>query len=368
MAAKTDRRPSRIGHFYALVMAGGRGTRFWPRSRRARAKQVLPVLGAESLIQQTVERLTPLIPPERFLIITNAHLRDEIVGQLPGVPPEQVIAEPVGRNTAPCIALAARILLERDPEAVMGVFPADHVMGRPAVFRDVLRRACRAAGQGSLIVLGIPPRWPETGYGYIEFAAARGASARPDPVRRFREKPDLATAKRFLRSGNFYWNSGMFIWKAAAIDRAIREHLPDTAAALDTLRGAPGSPEFTRTLRAAYPRTDHISIDYGILEKARNIAGFRCPDFGWNDVGSWNAVYELVSHDRQGNVARSEALFHDAGGSYVDAPGKLTAVVGLRDIIVVETGDALLIVHRDHAQKVGEVVKALEKQGREELL
>jgi mannose-1-phosphate guanylyltransferase len=363
MAASADR-PER---FYALVMAGGRGTRFWPRSRRARAKQVLPVLGGESLIQQTFERLKPLIPAERFLIITNSHLRDEIVRQLPEVPPEQVIAEPAGCNTAPCIGLAARILLQQDAEAVMGVFPADHVIARPSVFRQVLRRAHRAAEQGRLVVLGIRPRWPETGYGYIEFPPGPASSARPVEVRRFREKPDLATARRFLRRGNFYWNSGMFIWKAAVIDRALHEHLPATAAVLDAICGAPGAPEFSETL-AGYPRCQNISIDYGVLEKAGDLVGFRCPEFGWNDVGSWNAVYELLPHDRAGNVARSETLFHRAEGSYVDAPGKLTAVVGLKDVMVVETGDALLIVHRDQAQQVGEVVKELEKRAREDLL
>jgi mannose-1-phosphate guanylyltransferase len=364
MANKQDR-PE---HFHAVVMAGGRGTRFWPLSRRARAKQVLRVLGPESLIQQTFARLEPLIPAERFWIITNTHLRDEILRQLPRIPPSQVIAEPVARNTAPCIGLAARLLLQQDPQAVMGVFPADHVIARPGVFRQILRQAYTAALRESLVVLGIRPRWPETGYGYIEFAEAAGSNTRPAPVRRFREKPDLATARRFLRGGNFYWNSGMFIWKAAVIDREIRQHLPATAAALDGLRGLPGSPEFARSLRAAYPRCDDISIDYGVLERTRHIAGFRCGELGWNDVGSWNAVYELLPHDRQGNVARSEALFQQSVGSYVDAPGKLTALVGVNDVIVVETPDALLVVRRDRAQQVGDLVKALEKRRREELL
>ncbi|MBI3693608.1 MAG: mannose-1-phosphate guanylyltransferase [Acidobacteria bacterium] len=337
-------------------MAGGRGTRFWPRSRRSRAKQVLPVLGAASLIQQTVERLRPLVAPERFLIITNRHLREEMVRQLPEVPAEQIIAEPAQRNTAPCIGLAARILLERDPEAVMGVFPSDHVISRPGKFRQVLRRACRVAAAGHLVVLGIEPRWPETGYGYIEFPRGGRSGAGPVPVRRFREKPDLATARRFVRSGNFCWNSGMFVWKAAVIDQALRTYLPRTAAALD------------EPLETGYPKCENISIDYGVLEKAPNIVGFRCGDLGWNDVGSWNAVYDLLPHDRQGNVARSEALFRDATESYVDAPGKLVALVGVEDLIVVETQDALLVARRDRAQDVGEVVKILEKQGRDDLL
>lgn len=358
--------PEPLPHFHALIMAGGRGTRFWPRSRRSRAKQVLPVLGPASLIRQTFERLLPVVPPDRFLIITNAYLQEEIARQLPEVQANQVIAEPAQRNTAPCIGLAARILLDRDPEAVMGVFPADHVISRPRPFLRVLRGACRTAA-GSLVVLGIRPRWAETGYGYLELPPS-SSPGRPAPVRRFCEKPDAATARRFLRSGNFYWNSGMFVWRASAIERALRQHLPKTAAALDAIQPDPASPGFAASLSAHYRRCDNISIDYAVLEGAANIVGFPCPELGWNDVGSWNAVYDLLRRGRLGNVARSETVFHDSAGNYVDAPGKLTALVGVEDLIVVDTPDALLVVRRDRAQQVGEVVKALEKRGREELL
>lgn len=357
-----------MSELYALVMAGGRGTRFWPRSRKRRAKQVLPVVGEESLIRQTFARLRPMVAPERFLIIASTHLQEEIRRQLPEVPPEQVIAEPCQRNTAPCIGLAARILLERDRDAVMGVFPADHVIAREEAFRRVLERARRAAARGSLVVLGIKPRWPETGYGYIEFPKDGRTAGGPVTVRRFREKPDLTTAKRFLRAGNFYWNSGMFLWKASVIDQALRQHLPRTAAALDKIGGDLPDAGFAERLARHFSDCDNISIDYAVLEKAENIVGFRCGDLGWNDVGSWNAVYDLLPHDKQGNVARSEALFHEAAGSYVDAPGKLVALVGVEDLIVVETDDALLVTRRDRAQDVGEVVKKLEKQCREDLL
>ncbi len=341
-------------------MAGGRGTRFWPRSRRARAKQVLRVLGERSLIQQTWDRLRPLLPSERFWVITNAALRDEIVRQLPEAPPGQIIAEPAARNTAPCIGLAARILLAQDPDAVMGVFPADHVITRPAVFRRLVRQAYRAALRDQLVVLGIRPRGPETGYGYIEFAGAR--------VRRFHEKPDAATARRYVRSGQFYWNSGMFVWKAAVIDAALRRYLPRAAGALDRIPDRPGGVKFDTSLRTAYPRCDDISIDYAVMEKADNVAGIRCPEFGWNDVGSWNAVYQLLPHDRHGNVGRTQALFHRSAGNYVDAPGKFVALVGVDDVMVVETDDALLVGRRDRAQEVSEVVQALQKQGLEDLL
>jgi mannose-1-phosphate guanylyltransferase len=357
-----------LSRLYALIMAGGRGTRFWPLSRKARAKQVLPVLGDQTLIQQTFARLRPLIAPERFLVITNAYLREEIVRQLPEIPPQQVIAEPAQRNTAPCIGLAARILLGLDPGAIMAVFPADHVISRPAAFRRVLRQACRGAAEGHLVVLGIRPRWPETGYGYIEFARDGSALSGLTAVRRFREKPDLSTAKRFLRRGNFDWNSGMFVWKASVISRAIEEYLPATAAALSRIQGRPGDAHFARSLAAFYPRTENISIDYAVLEKAKNIAGIRCPEIGWNDVGSWNAVYELLAHDRDGNASRGETMFYKAKGNYVHAPGKLAVVVGLDDAIIVDTPDALLAVRRDRAQDVGEIVKALEKQGRDDLL
>ncbi len=357
-----------LPHFYALIMAGGRGTRFWPRSRKDRAKQVLPVLGEKSLIQETFERLRPLIPAERFLIITNTDLRGEIARQLPEAPLSQVIAEPAQRNTAPCIGLAARILLDSDPEAVMGVFPADHVISRPAAFRAVLKQAYRAAAAGRLIVLGIKPRWPETGYGYIEFAKKVTSATGPVPVVRFREKPDAATARRFLKRGNFYWNSGMFVWKAAAIDRALRELLPETSAALYKICGRPGSREFERSLARFYPRAENISIDYAVLEKSPNLAGFPCGDLGWSDVGSWNAVHSLLPADSQGNVARGHALFYNSKGSYVDAPGKLAALVGVEDLVIVDTPDALLVARRDRAQDVGEVVKILEKQQRHDLL
>lgn len=348
-------------------MAGGRGTRFWPRSRKRRAKQVLPIIGEQSLIQQTYHRLRPLAPPDRFLVITNTYLCDEIRKQLPEIPPHQIIAEPAQRNTAPCIGLAARILLDRDPEAVMGAFPADHLISRAALFRRLLVRAYRAARAGHLVVLGIQPLWPETGYGYLEFAAGQ-AAAGAVPVRRFREKPDLVTAKRFLRKGNFYWNSGMFLWTAATIYQELRLHLPAATKALDAVRGRPGEPEFDQTLAAHYPRCPNISIDYAVLEKSRNTVGFPCRNHGWNDVGSWKAVYELLPKDRDANVARSEALLHNSQGNYIDAPGRLVALVGVENLIVVESDGVLLVAARDRAQQVGDLVKRLETERRDPLL
>src|SRR6202163_1166314 len=225
-----------MSHQYGLILAGGRGTRFWPRSRRSRSKQVLKFFGDRSLIQQTVDRLRPLLPAERIWILTNDHLRDEIIKQLPEVPKKQILAEPAQRNTAPAIGLAAHILQSIDPNAVMGVFPSDHMISKPARYLRFVRAAFKAAAEGKIVVLGIQPRWPETGYGYIEFPKGVDAgSLDPLPVRNFREKPDLATAKRYVRAGNFYWNAGMFFWKTSVLLDALREFLPKTAMLLASL-------------------------------------------------------------------------------------------------------------------------------------
>ena len=356
-------------HFYALVLAGGRGTRFWPRSRRCRSKQVLEFLGAGTLIQQTVARLEKLLPRERVWVLTNEHLCDEIARQLPGVPKRQILAEPTQRNTAPPIGLAAKILRESDPDAVMGIFPADQYIGRPAAFLKTVRAAYGAAAAGQMAILGIQPRWAETGYGYIEFPPGRMKPGSLEPVEivRFREKPDAETARLFVEAGHFGWNAGMFFWRADVFLDALHELLPQTAALLDTLPKF-GGRTFAAKLAEVFPQCENISVDYAILEKAQGVVGLAVGDIGWSDVGSWNAVYDLLPKDDQGNAARSEALFERATGNLVDAPGKLVALLGVDDLIVVETPDALLITRREHTQKVGDVVRILEKQKRDELL
>jgi mannose-1-phosphate guanylyltransferase len=359
---------AKTNKYYGLIMAGGRGTRFWPRSRRASAKQVLRFTGERSLIQETVDRLKPVVPPERIWILTNDHLRREIVRQLPEVPKGQILAEPAQRNTAPCIALAAQILRSIDPDAVMGVFPADHVIAKPARFLRLLRPAFRAAAQGKIAVIGIQPRWAETGYGYIEFPpGTRPGALEPSPLLRFREKPEAETAQAFVRAGNFFWNAGMFFWKAEVLLDALRHHQPKTATLLASLP-AFGARGFDAKLRETFPRCENISIDYAVLEKAQGVVGFAGDDFGWNDVGSWNAVYELLRRDENGNALLSETVARDSTGSYIDAGKKLVALIGVKNLVVVDTPDALLIADRDRAQQVGEIVKLLEKRGREELL
>ena len=357
-----------LSHCYGLILAGGRGTRFWPRSRKRSAKQVLNVVGRRSLIQATVDRLAPLIPPERIWVLTNDHLRETIVEQLPEVPAAQVLAEPAQRNTAPAIGLAAQILGSIDPEAVMGVFPADHVVSKPARYRAEVRAAFKAAAGGRLMVVGIAPRWAETGYGYVEFPRGTAAGGRqPLPVRRFHEKPTPARAKRYLAAGNYYWNSGMFFWRAGTLLEELRHSLPKTATLLASLPPF-GNRHFPARLKQVFPLCENISIDFAVMEKSSNVSGIAAADFGWNDVGSWNAVYELLARDGQGNSVGPDTVCLDSHHNFVDARGKMVALLGVRNLIVVDTPDALLVASRDRAQQVGDVVKALEKLNRQGLL
>ncbi|MBI3896135.1 MAG: mannose-1-phosphate guanylyltransferase [Acidobacteria bacterium] len=361
-------------HLYAVVLAGGRGTRFWPRSRRQRPKQLMNFWGQISLLQQTVERLRPLILPANVWVLTNESLAEEVARQLPEVPRGQIIAEPVQRNTAPCIGLAAELIGERDPEAVLGVFPSDQTIRKPVAFRKVVKLAAQHAAKGAIVVLGITPRWPETGYGYIEFAHVPNLHPlRALPVKQFHEKPSLAVAKRYVGSNRFFWNSGMFFWKASTIREALRHYLPQTAAVLQSIpkelaaSGRAVPVHIQRLLKKLYPACENISVDYAVLEKASGVVGIPC-DIGWNDVGSWKAVYDLLPQDHQKNVLRTESLLMDSSGLLVDVPGKLVAGIGLKDLVIVETGKALLIVPRDRAQEVSQLVKQLEKNRRNDLL
>jgi mannose-1-phosphate guanylyltransferase len=356
-------------HRYGLILAGGRGTRFWPQSRRTRAKQVLNIEGGErSMIQATVDRLAPVLPPDRIWILTNEHLRKEIIRQLPEVPAKQIIAEPQQRNTAPAIGLAAHILRSLDPEAVMGVFPSDHIIDKPKRYLQMVKAAFAAAEKGQIALLGIAPRWPETGYGYVEFprSVERG-SLKPAAVSSFREKPDLKTAKGYVKKGNFYWNAGMFFWRADTLLNNLRQFLPKT---FTLLIGLPpfGHKAFSACLAEVFPLCENISIDFAVLERAKNVVGIASDEIGWNDVGSWNAVYELLPRDSNGNVSRSEILSTSSAGNFVDAGKKLVALLGVKDLIVVDTPDALLIADRGRAQEVGDIVKTLEKQNREDFL
>jgi mannose-1-phosphate guanylyltransferase len=325
------------------------------------------LFGERSLIQQAVDRLKAVIPPENIWILTNEFLQAEIRKQLPEVPKRQIIAEPSQRNTAPCIALAAHILAKQDPDAVMGVFPADHLIVKEARFRNFVKTAFRAAEDGGVVVLGIQPRWPETGYGYVEFPKnVRPGSQEILPVASFREKPDEKTAKRFVERGNFFWNAGMFFWRASTVLDLMRHHQPKTAT---LLAGLPpfASKRFMAKLAEAYPLCDNISVDYAIIEKAERVSGIALDDIGWNDVGSWEAVFGIAEKDKDGNASKGQLIAEGSHRNYVDA-SKQVALVGVDDLVVIDTADALLIASRSKTQDVSKVVKALEAQGREDLL
>ncbi len=367
-------------NFYPVILAGGRGTRFWPLSRKKRAKQLLALDGKQTMIQQTVRRLLPLAAPSKFWIITNDDLRDGIIKQLPKLEKKQVIAEPAGRNTAPAIGLAAFLLQRIDPKAVLGLFPSDHVIGDEETYRRNVARAVEIAASGeNIVTLGINPTRPETGYGYIEAGAAvedgEHVSFRPGDdvlrVRRFTEKPDAQRAREFMEAGNYYWNSGMFVWSAATLANALREHLPATATLLEKIAAAWGTGVFEGTFKRLYPNCENISIDYAVLEprsrKGERASSLFCipSEFGWNDLGSWTALYEhRARHAGSGaNVIDGQRSFTlNAGGNYVHAPGKFVAVVGVKDVVVVETEDALLVTTRQHSQDVGNVVKHLDEK------
>ncbi len=362
---------SKSPNFYPVILAGGRGTRFWPLSRKKRAKQLLALYGKQTMIQQTVARLTPLAPFKKFWIITNDDLRPAIVKQLPKMPKAQVLAEPVGRNTAPAIGLAAFLLLREDPEAVIGLFPSDHVIADEKRYGETLERGIEIAAAGAnVVVLGIRPSRAETGYGYIEAGGLfQGDALR---VRRFTEKPNADTAAEFVAAGNYFWNSGMFLWSARTLADALREHLPKTAPMLEEIASKFGTSKFAATFRKVYPKCENISVDYAVLEprsaKGEQDSNIFClpADFGWNDLGSWTALHEHHTAKRtppEGNLIEAAGTFVlNARGNYVHAPGKFVAAVGVTDVVVVETPDALLITTRQHAQDVGKIVKYLDER------
>jgi mannose-1-phosphate guanylyltransferase len=358
-------------NFYPVILAGGRGTRFWPLSRKKRAKQLLALDGHRTMIQQTVARLLSLAPKKQFWIIANGDLRPAILKQLPKLPKSQVLAEPLGRNTAPAIGLAAFLLLRENPDAVLGMFPSDHVIADERRYRATIERGIEIAAAGeNIAVLGIRPHRPETGYGYIEAGGTFDNDALR--VRRFTEKPDAGTAASFVAAGNYFWNSGMFLWSARTLANALNEHLPKTAPILQDIAAAFGTPKFANIFRKLYPKCENISIDYAVLEprsaKGERSSNIFClpADFGWNDLGSWTALHEhhnAKSSPPQGNIIHGAAMYLlNAEDNYVHAPGKFVAAVGVRDLVVVETDDALLITTRQQAQDVGKVVKYLDEK------
>ncbi len=350
---------------FAVIMAGGKGARFWPRSRERMPKHLLDILGERTVIRETVDRIRPLVPAERTLIVTGRSHAAELIRQLPEIPPENILIEPVGRNTAPCIGLAALHILRRVPDAVMLVLPSDHRIGDEAAYRRVLQAAAGGALQGDpLVTIGIPPTGPETGYGYIEQGERISGNGADEiyRVRSIREKPPREQAERFLDQGGFSWNSGMFVWKASAIIKAIGQFLPDLRQGLIEIREALGTDREEEVVGTIYAGLKSVSIDYGVMEKAKDVLVIPGA-FGWSDLGSWDTLWEVSKKDENGNAVRGEFIGIDAADSLIHSPGKLVALVGVKDLLVVETKDALLICRRGRSQDVRKIVETLEKNG-----
>jgi mannose-1-phosphate guanylyltransferase len=366
--------------FAPVILAGGSGTRFWPRSRRTRAKQVLALDGERTMIQQTLDRLLPLAAAQDMWVITNTLLDETIAQQLPEVPRGNILSEPAARNTAPACALAAFLLERTAPETVIGIFPSDQVVKDTVRFAEVIRAGAELAAIGDkIVVLGVPPTRAETGYGYIELGATveTAGNVPVRRVKRFTEKPDKTRAEEFFASGNYAWNGGIFLWSARTLAGAIREHCPAMAPLLEKIAAAYGSAEFERVFAEAYPECENISIDYAVLEprSAKGEAGSEIyclpADFGWNDLGSWAALHEHLTDGKMVNFFDATDPVNstiDAARNYVYAPGKVVALVGVNDLVVVDTGDCLLITTRERAQDVGKIVQDLKYAERDGLV
>lgn len=362
---------------YAVILAGGRGTRFWPRSRMRTPKQLLNIVGKTTMLEQTVERLCPLIPLNRVWTVTNAEQVFALRKQLPSAARKHVITEPVGRNTAAAIAMAAvHVRHAAKGDALMAVLPADHFIAQPERFREISSVALNVAREpGRMAVLGIPPTRPETGFGYLE------CTEHPLPafklpvygVRRFTEKPELAVAQEYLASGRYQWNAGMFFWLVSTFLDALKRHLPKTYEVVEALSQHIGKASYNTALKKSYAKLENISVDYAVLERATGEAGeprvFVVPaEIGWSDIGSWAAVYELLAKIPGENILAGPGQAFDAQGNLLYSANKFIAAIGIHDLVVVDTPDALLICPRDRAQEVGKVVKALEEQKNKKLL
>jgi mannose-1-phosphate guanylyltransferase len=346
---------------YAVIMAGGSGTRFWPLSRSARPKQLL-ALGPDdrSLLRATAERVWDTLPTERTFVVTSEQLREQVAQELPELQPHQILAEPVGRNTAPCVGWAATHLKRLDEDAIMCVLPADHYISDAEAYVDTLQRGLDAATHGDYVTIGIRPTRAETGYGYIEV----GSELDPGVfrARRFVEKPNQQRAEQFVASGNFLWNSGMFFFLASRILEAIDQHLPGLGQELQRYDAAARAGNEADLIKETYATLPAVSIDHGIMEKVDAVSVVP-GSFEWSDLGSWTSAWELAPQDDHANVLPEGGVAFDASSNYVAAPeGKLVALVGVDDLVVVDSGDALLVVPKDRAQDVREIVAALRKR------
>jgi mannose-1-phosphate guanylyltransferase len=358
-----------MDNLYAVILAGGSGTRLWPRSRANRPKQLLDLVSDQTMIQQTVNRLLPLIPIERICIMTGAPHAAETRKQLPTLPAENLFIEPSGRGTGPCVALAAAYLQRRNPEAVMASLHADHFIPQEDLFREALRASYEVAERRMLVTLGAAPTYAETGYGYIERGEALPVANDYAVYRiaRFTEKPNIVTARHMLETGKFSWNTGMFSWRVDVILAEFMRYLPNFMRQLDDLMAAHGTPQADETLKRIWPHVKNETIDKGIMERTDKAAVIPV-EIGWSDIGSWAALHELLPQNSEGNVVRGKHIGYDTHDSLIHSNGKLIATVGLRGIVIVETDDAILICPKERAQDVKEIVEQLKKQQRTELL
>jgi mannose-1-phosphate guanylyltransferase len=362
---------------HAVILAGGRGTRFWPRSRMRTPKQLLNIVGKDTMLQQTVARLKPLIPAKRIWTVTNTEQAGAVRKQVPAAARKHVLIEPMGLNTAVAIGLAAiHARHAAHGDALMAVLPADHYIEQPQKFREIVSAALDVAREpGRTVVLGIPPTRPDTGFGYIERTGEAVASKAFSvfAVRRFTEKPELKLAQEYVASGNYHWNAGMFFWRVSTFLENLKSFLPKTHDALEKLAEVIGTRNYERKLRVIYPKLENISVDYAVLEPATRVEGpprvFVIPaEVGWSDIGSWAAVYQLLAKKSGENVLSGQGHILDAEGNFLWSPSKFVAAIGVRDLVVVETPDALLICPRDRAQDVAKIVKWLEERRRKDLL
>ena len=360
-----------------VIPAGGGGTRLWPRSRRETPKQFLDIVSERTMLQETTDRVKGLVPPERLYVITNARHAGAVRAQLRGVPPGNVVGEPEGRDSAPAIGLMAAILEKtQGPETIMATLPADHVILHEAKFRDILRAASDVAADGYLVTLGIPPTGPDVGFGYIQ----SGETLREQTevgvpvylVRQFQEKPSREVAEEYLRDGGYYWNAGMFIASVKTLRDLYKTHLPQMEEGFAKIVAALGTDAFEATLAAVFPTLEKVSVDYGIAEKADRVAVIPA-DIGWNDVGSWERLAEVLEaggkHDAEtGNVVIGQHLGVDTHGALIYSPDRLVATIGLDDIIVIDTPDAILICPKSRSEDVKKIVEELKARGRHHLL